>query len=304
MDNYVSSTIVVATYNRASYLTATLSSLSRVIQGLGKLEVIIINNNSTDATEVVALNHQDRLGSFKLVKEMNQGLSFARNRGVNEATGDVVVFLDDDVELDPEWLHELLAPFADPTVAVTGGKVLPYGMQAFPDWLPREYGYLASVFDPSDAVCDLEKVMGANFAVRRKVFDQVGLFDVTLGRKGTKLLGGEEVELFRRVRDAGHRIVYTPRSVVWHKIAEKLKPEYIENYAYWLGVSEAVIEKRLAYRSKYLLKLLRSWLWPGTIYRVKKGLTRSDPASSMRYVIRRNYARGYVEHRKALAETV
>ncbi len=296
--------IVIATYNRSAYLLETLNSLSSLPCWPGGLEIIVVNNNSTDATETVASGFASLLPGFKLVMERDQGLSHARNRGVNEASGSLVVFLDDDVEVHTAWLSALLEPFEDDRVAVSGGKVLPYGMQAFPQWLPREYGYLASVFDPSDALCDVEKVMGANFAVRRRVFAEVGLFDVTLGRKGGKLLGGEEVELFKRIRDAGHRIVYTPRSIVWHKIAEKLKPEYIETYAYWLGVSEAVIDKRIAGRMKYRLKLARSRFWPASVYRIQNLLAAADPSASMRYVIRRNYARGYLEHEKALSETV
>ena len=304
VNEQITATVVIATYNRSSLLADTLRSLSEQIQGMEGLEVVVVNNNSTDDTNLVAASYENHLPRFRVVVELHQGLSHARNRGVCEAKGEMVIFLDDDVELAPDWLTELLAPFHDPSVAVSGGKVMPFGMQAFPEWLPKEYGYLASVFDPADSVCEIEKVMGANFAVRRQLFDEVGLFDVKLGRKGSKLLGGEEVELFKRIRDAGYKIVYTPNSVVWHKIAEKLKPEYIETYAYWLGVSEAHIDKNIVSRLKYWLKLLRSRVWPCSVYRVQKMVSGSDAAAAMRYLIKRNYARGYIEHEKAMAETV
>jgi glucosyl-dolichyl phosphate glucuronosyltransferase len=298
----ITASVVIATYNRSLLLADTLRSLSEQPQNSDGLEVIVVNNNSSDDTSSVTASYKSQLPRFRLVLELNQGLSYARNRGVREAKGEIVIFLDDDVELAADWLTELLAPFRDPAVAVSGGKVMPFGMQAFPEWLPREYGYLVSIFDPADSVCEIEKVMGANFAVRRQVFDEVGLFDVKLGRKGSKLLGGEEVELFKRIRDAGYKIVYTPNSVVWHKIAEKLKPEYIETYAYWLGVSEAHIDKSVVSRLKYWLKLLRSRVWPCSVYRLQRMFSGSDAASAMRYVIKRNYARGYIEHEKAMAE--
>lgn len=288
--------IVIATYNRSRLLGETLVNLSNHLKGHSDVGTIIVNNNSSDDTQAVSESFSGQLSSFRTAQELQQGLSYARNHGIQAAAGDIVVFLDDDVEVDENWLDELLTPFSDPDVAVVGGKVLPYGMQEFPDWLPREYGFLASVFDPSDVVCEIDKVMGANFAVRRSVFEKVGLFDVSLGRKGKKLLGGEEVELFHRIRNAGFKIVYTPHSIVWHKISEKLKREYIEDYAYWLGVSEAVIDKNVISQSKHFLKTVRSTIFPWTVYAFQNLLNSGDVASAMRYTIKRNYARGYLSY--------
>lgn len=295
--------IVIATYNRSRLLRETLTSLSDHLKGCAGVGTIVVNNNSSDDTQPVSESFNGQLLSFRTMQELQQGLSYARNHGIRAAIGDFVVFLDDDVEVGENWLDELLAPFSDTDVAVVGGKVLPFGMQEFPDWLPREYGFLASVFDPSDAVCEIDKVMGANFAVRRSVFEEVGVFDVNLGRKGKKLLGGEEVELFHRIRNAGHRIVYTPHSVVWHKIAEKLKREYIEDYAYWLGVSEAVIDRNVISRSKHFLKSVRSVVFPSTVYAFQKLFKGDDAASSMRHTIKRNYARGYLSYAKEMVNT-
>jgi len=295
--------IVIATYNRSKYLGETLASLARHLRGRSNVCTIVVNNNSSDDTQAVSESFGGQLSAFSTLQELQQGLSYARNCGIRAASGDIVVFLDDDVEVHENWLDELLAPFSDLSVAVVGGKVLPFGMQEFPDWLPREFGFLASVFDPTNTVCEIDKVMGANFAVRRSVFEKIGLFDVSLGRKGKKLLGGEEVELFFRIRNAGHRIVYTPYSVVWHKIAEKLKREYIEDYAYWLGVSEAVIDKNVISRSKHFLKTVRAAIFPATVYALQELLSGEDAASSMRHTIKRNYARGYLSYAKEMANT-
>lgn len=294
--------IVIATYNRSLLLKETLESLVTNLGEAADCEVIVVNNNSSDDTQTVADSFVGRLSNYRVFLETSQGLSYARNRGVSESCGDIIVFLDDDVEIEQSWLQRLIEHFIDKRVAVIGGKVLPFGMQKFPVWLPREYGFLASVFDPSDAVCEIDKVMGANFAVKRRVFNEVGLFDVSLGRKGTKLLGGEEVELFHRIKRAGYKILFTPESRVWHKIADKLRREYIEDYAYWLGVSEAMIDKNVVSRVKYLLKLIRSAFFPLPTDLLVKVFSMRDETASMRYMIRKNYSRGYLTHSKAIMQ--
>jgi GT2 family glycosyltransferase len=299
----IKTSIVIATYNRSKLLGETLRSLAESLAGNKTVEVIVIDNNSKDDTRNVAEIFSDAFTAYRVVKETSQGLSHARNRGIAEARGDILVFLDDDVEVDATWLPSLLAPLDDPRVAVVGGKVLPFGAQVIPDWLPREYCFLASVFDPADSVCELPKVMGGNSAVRRQVFDEVGLYDISLGRKGNKLLGGEEVELQIRIRNAGYKVIYTPHAVIWHKIAEKLNFGYIENYAYWLGVGDAAIEKAAPGRIKFILKLTRSLVFPWSVLPLQKILNSRDAAAPMRYTIKRNYARGYLSHAQALAHS-
>lgn len=290
-----SCSIVIASYNRADMLAETLASLHAhllKLHALEQVQLVLIDNNSPDATPQVMAEWLPRFPGSRHRLETQQGLSYARNAGLALATGEVVVFLDDDVELHDDWLPALLGPFGKAEVAAVGGKVLAYGAAELPDWLPREYGYLVSVFDPFDSPRETDKVMGANFALRASAVQQVGAFDPALGRKGNKLLGGEEVDLFNRIRAAGGIVWYTPLAVVFHKIANKLRKEYIVDYAYWLGVSEAHLECRLGLRGKYVLKLLRSWCDPWLINPVRQ-LRASTPAAHMRSIIRKRYAAGY-----------
>ncbi|MCE4557830.1 glycosyltransferase family 2 protein [Roseateles cellulosilyticus] len=289
-----SCSIVIASYNRADMLAQTLDSLHAhlaALDSLQQVQVVLIDNNSPDSTPQVMADWAARFSQCVHQREMKQGLSHARNAGLQAATGDIVVFLDDDVDLDAGWLPALLAPFGDVQVAAVGGKVLAYGASELPDWLPREYGYLVSVFDPFDSARETDKVMGANFALRASAVRQVGAFDPALGRKGNKLLGGEEVDLFNRIRAAGGRVWYTPEAVVFHKIANKLRKEYIVDYAYWLGVSEAHLEHRMQ-RAKYWLKLIRAWCDPFLLKHLRRTFA-STPVDEMRSLIKERYAAGY-----------
>src|SRR6266511_6080727 len=105
--------IAIATYNRSCDLERTLKILSEVKNILFEnIEILIIDNNSTDGTRAVAEGFARRSpGRFRYVREERQGLSHARNRAVAEARHDIVAFLDDDVEVDADWLCNLASAY-------------------------------------------------------------------------------------------------------------------------------------------------------------------------------------------------
>lgn len=292
-----SSSIVICTFNRDQLYAETLESLALHLdlwRQKGEVEIVLVNNNSKDRTDEISRSFAARFAGVKVLDQPLQGLSNARNMGVENSANDVVIFLDDDVEVPFEWLPETLAPFSEDDVAVTGGKVLPFGLTELPSWLPREYAYLASVFDPSDEARDLPKVMGANFAVRRRVFGAAGLFNPQLGRNGGNLLGGEEVDLLQRILALGLRVRYTPSSVVYHKIQSKLNTEYILGYARQLGLSEARMERSAKSGAKYRMKVIRSLLFPALIY-PWYSLFWESKSRQIKCLIKQNYGRGYLD---------
>lgn len=287
-------TIIIATYNRCKLLGETLESLllyhKRRSFGDG-VEIIVVNNNSTDQTDSIANYYSDKFDNFTVINECKQGLSHARNAAVEASKSDVLIFLDDDIELADDWFESLTLHFADKTVAVVGGKVLPFGLCALPNWLPKEYGYLVSVFDPSDRLMQIDKVMGANFAVRKSALINAGSFNPSLGRNGKKLLGGEEVAVFKKISATGLSIIFEPKSIVYHKINEKINIDYIKSYSYWLGVSEAKIDKESSYM-KLALKRVRSYLFPLFVYPIASIFWDRNSASA-KLTIKVQYARGY-----------
>jgi GT2 family glycosyltransferase len=239
--------ILIASYNRSTLLRETLDALLDRLAAEPPeqaLEILVIDNNSTDDTAAVVAEFARRDERIRYVRETQQGLSHARNRGIAEARHEVLVFVDDDVDFETNWLGELLRPFADPTVGMAGGRMLPYRM-ALPDWLPRRYYYLIGIVDLGETYGEVPEASGGNIAVRRAAFERAGTFDVALGRTGKKLLGNEEVDLSIRIRKAGFRIVYNPAAIVLHKIASKLNEQYILDFAYLAGYSDAAMDRRL-----------------------------------------------------------
>jgi glycosyltransferase involved in cell wall biosynthesis len=215
--------LIICTYNRAQSLGETLDSLKGLdLDGL-RGEIILVDNNSSDGT-------RDTIESFlpaapmtaRYVFEPRQGLSHARNTGVDVAKGDVVVFSDDDVLFDRRWLHEILAAFADQDVAAVGGKILPKWPGPPPDWLgPELHGFLA-LLDHGDAPVEMKEpaLWGANLAFRRDVFRTMR-FHAALGRIGDKLYNGEDSDLLLKLIAQGERVVYWPRAIVHHNIPEQ-----------------------------------------------------------------------------------
>lgn len=241
--------IIICTHNRGDILGDTLASLTPAVQqaqadGISA-ELIIIDNHSSDVTAEIARKYCATHPWARYVFEPEIGLSYARNRGIREAQGSILAFTDDDVLFKPGWLRALASAFqAYPQAYCVGGKTIPLFEGGTPPWLHDHLLYMYGVIDCGDEICwfDYPKhPYGVNMAFRRKVFDQVGLFDPRLGRIGKSLLSGEEADLFRRVYAAGYKILYTPFAVLQHRIpAARTEKSWVLKRSYWQGVSEVV----------------------------------------------------------------
>lgn len=254
----LSFSIIICTYNRCKLLRETIISVLSITENKLDCEIIVIDNNSTDDTENVV----NGFLQVKYIKELNQGLSYARNRGIDESSKEILAFLDDDVELEANYFDVLDSLYADPQITVVGGKVLPYKTN-IPEWLAPEYYYLASVFDIGNKRQIVKKLMGANYTMRKEVALAVGYYNTELGRKGNILAGGEEIDYLNRARDLEFKLTYEPKLVVYHKINEKLNERYLLIYSYEHGKSEVIVDFNRN-KIRFLLKILKSFLVNGS----------------------------------------
>jgi glycosyltransferase involved in cell wall biosynthesis len=224
MDTILTS-LVITTYNRAALLSKALESVAHSqIDDPAQVEVIVVDNNSTDRTHNVVTEIRARGFPFTLryVSEHQQGLSYARNRGADEATGIYIVYMDDDQLMEKSYLSRLVPAFRSTEAACLGGPIFYYNKEPLPSWLPP---LLENV-----GQCDLgskvkllrqegERLHGGNMAFVRQELLDVGKFNVSLGRNGTSLLAGEEDELQQRLHTTGRRIVYDPGLIQFHYLA-------------------------------------------------------------------------------------
>ncbi len=211
-------TVAIPTYNRATFLRQTLAGLARQEYPADRFEIVVVDNNSTDATKEIVREFATRNPAPRYVVEPEQGLDHARNRAIAEARGEIIVFADDDILMQPDWLAQLTAPLEADTegrIGAVGGEVIP----VFPDGLPA---WVAEWHRPlrfrADAGPIPNQPMGANLAFPKWVFERLGVFDTTLDRSAKYLFDGGDGEMIRRVRAAGLEVWFAPAARVDHQM--------------------------------------------------------------------------------------
>lgn len=230
--------IIVCTYNRAESLRDTLGALKSQQTVAGReWEVIVVDNNSKDDTRQVIAEFQREWPLLRYEFEGEQGLSHARNHGIDAAHGNALLFTDDDVLPEPDWMETTLAGLEQHHADACGGYIAPIWEVPPPDWLTeRFYGFLAVRTDRSDdydITSPSQAPFGANMAFRRNVFEKVGGFDTSRGRKGNVLASGEDGELFERILAAGFKAVFLGQSRVHHKVESfRLTKRYFRRWRF------------------------------------------------------------------------
>lgn len=249
MTNGLQATILIPTYNRDSVLPLCLEAIAALNTDPQLFEVIIIDNNSTDRTRefVSAFADVHPNLSIRLVVETRQGVSNARNRGLAEARGEFIYFLDDDSPPTREWFNLLQASFHDPSVGCAGGPSnLDFQGQIVPPWLQGDLqglisGYGLSFTKPTPVSKWEQFPLSCNMAIRKAALANLAPFRNDLGRIGETKLTGGETELIDRIHRAGWTILYVPDAEVLHIVPpERLAKSYLYKIGYGHAVSHII----------------------------------------------------------------
>jgi len=221
--------VVVCTYNRVELLERLLHSLSAVQADPDRFEVIVVDNNSTDDTSRVAESGIVTRSRFTYVAEERQGLSYARNRGWQEACGVYVAYLDDECTVPENWISMALELIREPAADVFGGPYFGSYLTTPPFWWKSSYeSYQLS--DTARFLNDGEYIRGANLFIKRSVLASSDGFDADLGMTGGVIAYGEESEWQRRYRKTTEKptVFYDPHLFVYHLVRkEKYDPRYM-----------------------------------------------------------------------------
>lgn len=241
-------TVALCTHNHCDRLARTLAGLEKLNPPDCPWELLIVDNGCTDRTEEVLQNGEWRKDGMRVrvAREETLGLSNARNRAIREASGEYIVFIDDDETPDPDWLRAYERLILAHRPDAMGGRIeVMFEDGERPVWLQDELlGFLGKLDHgfPERRLAGLEtRIFGGNFAFHKQVFARIGTFDAALGRKGTANTGGEDTEMYRRMIAAGCNVWWVPEAVIYHRIqASKLRRAYFLDLHFRQGRTEGL----------------------------------------------------------------
>lgn len=239
-------TVAICTWNRAKLLDQTLTQMRnlRIPEGV-TWELLVVNNNCTDDTDAVLERYAAQLPLHRLL-ETKQGLSHARNCAIDAATGELILWTDDDVLVDPEWLAAYVHAAGEfPEAAVFGGQIDPWFEVPPAEWIERNMAELHGPFvvitgRDADAPIEGGSVpFGANMAFRTDVLRKFP-FDPALGRCGRGMRGGDDTGKISQVLRAGYSGRWVRGARVKHFVVrDRLTAAYL--YRYFCGHRETVV---------------------------------------------------------------
>jgi len=259
LDKNLEISIIIPTLNRAKYLEKTLESLLTQNYSPDMFEIVIVDGGSTDNTKEICdrLIKGNKDYSICYIYEPEPGLLSGRHRGALESNGDILTFIDDDIEATPNWLSSIHNAFVDPNIHLVGGKNIPKFEVNPPLWLKdlwsttsyggKACGYL-SLLDLGNKIQKIHPnyVWGLNFSIRKKTFFNVGGFNPdTYPKKLQRFQGDGETGLAMKLFDKGYEALYHPDIMVYHIIpAERMTIEYFEKRMYFQGVANSYSDIR------------------------------------------------------------
>lgn len=244
---------------------------SLVAQTYKDLELIVVVDGDEALYDQIM---KDGVPADKVVSnETNVGLSESRNRGVNVASGEVIVFFDDDAVADRDWVKELVRMYDEYDAIAAGGKIVPLWIGGMMNFLPEEYYWLIGATHRgfAEGITEVRNTFGSNISFRAEVLDALGGFRGEMGVRGSGALQGEETEMCVRMKKKfGKGVMYNPDAIVHHKIvSSRTKVMFLMRRAFWQGYSKRMIAE-MGYSMDVEGDFLRDLVYVGVFGRVKE----------------------------------
>lgn len=260
-------TVAICTWNRANLLDQTLAQMHnlRIPEGV-EWELLVVNNNCTDDTDAVIARHRDAL-PLRRLHEPKQGHSHSRNCAIAVAQGELLLWTDDDVLVDVNWLAEHVRAANEwPEASFFGGTIDPWFSVTPPRWIKRDLPRFTSAYAIRQLGSEVrpfapgELPFGANVAFRTGVLKAFP-FNPSLGRVGATLISGDETDVLFRMRQAGHSGIWVGTAQVRHYIPpERLTAKYL--WKFHCGISQTRCRMEALPEGKRLFGAPQ-WAWRG-----------------------------------------
>lgn len=329
---------IIPTAGRPIAIRRAIESILSYQGGSDWGELIVVDNNVDNGLSADLASYCSQwTGRLRYVREPSPGLSSARHRGAAEARGELLTFIDDDVEISDTWLAAIQRAFEDPAVAMVGGPSIPKFTCSIPDWFwgymtPTPYGgWMNSWLSLLDIGKDVEDInpnyiWGLNFSIRKKVLYDCGGFHPDLvPAKLQRWQGDGETGLTAKVMASGLRAVYRQDALLWHLCGpDRLTTEYFKKRAFFQGVCDSFTRIRAGADptaaakpsvsppspppSASLYQRARQWAGRGIRSRFSTPSPQAKPcpweasSSAVKQLTSRAYEEGWAFHQRAAAE--
>lgn len=275
--------IVVPVYNGEKTISSCLDSLMELDFPKDKLEIIVVDNSSTDATKEIIKSYP-----VKYVFENKRCPGAARNKGIKESTSELIAFIDADCVADRLWLKNIIKGFMNEVIGGCGGKILTHN----PKTLIEKYYTSREAISQEKGLIYLFRLAGSNAIFRRKVLQEVGLFD-------DSFVANEDIDLSWRILLKGHQLNYVPEAIVYHSHLMGIKGFLEQWFEYGYGASyllkkytdfaKRAFEERTSF--SLLLPSLKNFFQGLFYYKdINKIFTLLDIIKNMAYFLGRIYA--------------
>jgi glycosyltransferase involved in cell wall biosynthesis len=258
--------IIVCTYNREIILPNFLKRLEfQILSSNLKVEVIIVDNNSTDNTHSVLTNYASESQlNISILKEMRQGANYARNAGINNAVSNRLVFIDDDVDFSENWLLDYVSYMTlHSECRVVSGKIIPKFSTSKPNWLEDNMLCLYGLQDYGNSPKNIEFPefpVEMNMAINKSVFEEYGGFSTEFSRDDKTLMSNDGKYFFYQLSQHNETVTYIPNALLYHLIPEsRITPSWIIRRSYWQGVSDIAFQQLIC-KEKSLVNIINSLL--------------------------------------------
>lgn len=236
-------TYAICTRNRGQILIECLESIKDQISLNPLIDCVVVDNNSTDNTVELFQQHFKENPQFRIVTETQQGVSFARNRCLDECRGKWIHYIDDDARLLPGFTEELLKVIASTTFEITGGLYLPWYRNNIktPWWLPSPTsGIFSNILGKPKVEKDISEtgiyLSASNLGGWKSKYLEIGGFDTNIRNNAEIIAYGEETRLLIVARKHKLKIGWLPQLKIEHLVPES---KLHLSYFYKLGAGGA-----------------------------------------------------------------
>jgi glucosyl-dolichyl phosphate glucuronosyltransferase len=325
MDNISSISIIVPTLNRADSLKLALKSFCLQKLLPNEFEILVIDNGSVDNTKEVCFSVINLFPAHQIryIYEPVPGLLSGRHRGALESKGDILIFVDDDIEADVNWLSAIKETFNDSTVQIVGGPSIPNYEISPPEWLNwfwinnsrgRFYSELSLIdLGNNTHEIDADFVWGLNFSIRKNaLFELDGFHPDCIPKSLQHFQGDGETGLTCKAKLKKYRTIYQPLARVFHIVSkERMTFEYFEKRYYYQGICDSYTKTRknnclpsntnIIMKIKHAYKLIKQFARGFSVLK-SYGIIKYFNFVSLKIRFGRSYKAGYHFHQKCVCD--